>query len=83
VGTESAVDRAKSIKSYMMQLFPDTAAGVEGADVVHACYGGAAALLNALAWVESEAWDGRWAVVVTTDVGFNHPDGEVLGQQLG
>jgi hypothetical protein len=75
VGTESSVDRAKSIRSYLLQLFPAAGAQLEGADVVHACYGGVAALLNALAWVESEAWDGRWAVVVTTDTASMHPDG--------
>jgi 3-hydroxy-3-methylglutaryl CoA synthase len=29
---------------------------------------GTAALLNSVAWVESSAWDGRWAVVVCGDI---------------
>ena len=37
-------------------------------DSVSACYGGTAALLNAAAWVESRAWDGRYALVVAADI---------------
>ena len=36
--------------------------------MVNACYGGTAALLNALAWVESSGWDGRYAIVVCADI---------------
>lgn len=59
VGTETVVDKSKSVKSVLMQLF---AAGgntaVEGIDTTNACYGGTAALFNAVSWVESSAWDG-------------------------
>ena len=41
---------------------------IEGATVVNACYGGTAALLNAFTWVESEGWDGRYAIVVAADI---------------
>ena len=41
---------------------------MEGVDDYHACNGGTAALLACANWVESEAWDGRWAVCVCTDV---------------
>jgi hydroxymethylglutaryl-CoA synthase len=41
---------------------------IEGATVLNACYGGTAALLNALAWVDSNAWDGRFAIVVAADI---------------
>lgn len=50
-----------------MQLFPGNT-NIEGATVVNACYGGTAALLNAFAWVESEGWDGRYAIVVAADI---------------
>lgn len=40
----------------------------QGVDSVSACYGGTAALLNAAAWVESRAWDGRYALVVAADI---------------
>ena len=68
VGSESLLDRSKSLKSHLMALFPAGAANVEGVDAYHACYGGTASLLACANWVGSEAWDGRWAVCVCTDV---------------
>lgn len=50
-----------------MDLFPNNT-NIEGATVINACYGGTAALLNAFAWVESEGWDGRYAIVVAADI---------------
>jgi hypothetical protein len=41
---------------------------LEGVDNINACYGGTAALLNTLAWVESSAWDGRYGIVVCGDI---------------
>lgn len=41
---------------------------VEGVDTVNACYGGTNALFNTVNWMESSAWDGRDAVVVTGDI---------------
>ncbi|XP_076234606.1 hydroxymethylglutaryl-CoA synthase [Calliopsis andreniformis] len=68
VGTETILDKSKSIKSVLMQLFePYGCTDIEGVDSTNACYGGTAALLNAVAWVESSAWDGRLAVVVAAD----------------
>ena len=68
VGSESLLDRSKSIKSHLMALFPPGRANVEGVDAYQACYGGTAALLACTNWVGSEAWDGRWALCVCTDV---------------
>ena len=49
VGTESLVDRSKSIKSNLMQLFEAHGCfNVEGVDNYNACYGGTAALLNCI-----------------------------------
>jgi hydroxymethylglutaryl-CoA synthase len=67
VGTETLVDKSKSTKTVLMQLFPGNT-NIEGATVVNACYGGTAALLNAFAWVESDGWDGRYAIVVAADI---------------
>lgn len=67
VGTETLVDKSKSTKTILMDLFPGNT-DIEGATVVNACYGGTAALLNAFAWVESEGWDGRFAIVVAADI---------------
>lgn len=50
-----------------MDLFPGNTS-IEGATVINACYGGTAALLNAFAWVESDGWDGRYAIVVAADI---------------
>ncbi|KAG1675862.1 hypothetical protein FOA52_001519 [Chlamydomonas sp. UWO 241] len=75
VGTESALDRSKSTKSCISSLFAAACnTSLEGADVLHGCYGATAALLNAAAWVESSAWCGRLAVVVATDVAVYEPD---------
>ena len=114
VGTESLLDRSKSIKTHLMDLFPPGVVGVEdqtpsqsptltpfqtpnpapdptptrtptptptptltpnpnqfdveGVDYYHACYGGTASLFACTNWVGCEAWDGRWAIVVCTDV---------------
>nr|NVI74469.1 HMG coenzyme A synthase [Cucujiformia] len=40
----------------------------EGIDTTNACYGGTAALFNAISWVESSAWNGRYALVVAGDI---------------
>ncbi|KAL4136095.1 hypothetical protein QTP88_007662 [Uroleucon formosanum] len=69
VGTETITDKSKSAKTVLMKLFE--ASGnfqVEGIDMTNACYGGTAALFNALSWTESSAWDGRLAVVVAADI---------------
>ncbi len=69
IGTESLVDKSKSTKTVLMSLFAESGnTDVEGATVVNACYGGTAALLHALAWTESSAWDGRYAIVVAADI---------------
>ena len=63
VGTETILDKSKSVKSVLMQLFGDNT-NVEGVDTVNACYGGTNAVFNSINWVESSAWDGRNAIVV-------------------
>jgi len=69
VATETILDHSKSIKTVLMQLFEESGnTDVEGVDTYNACYGGTAALFNSLAWVESSAWDGRYALVVAADI---------------
>lgn len=69
VGTETMLDKSKSVKSVLMQLFEKSGNfNVEGVDTVNACYGGTNAVFNSLNWVESSAWDGRDAVVVAGDI---------------
>ncbi|KIW08430.1 hydroxymethylglutaryl-CoA synthase [Verruconis gallopava] len=69
VGTETLLDKSKSVKSVLMQLFAESGNfNVEGVDTVNACYGGTNALFNAVNWVESSGWDGRDAIVVAGDI---------------
>ena len=69
VGTETILDKSKSVKSVLMQLLePSGNTNVEGVDTVNACYGGTNAIFNSINWLESSAWDGRDAVVVTGDI---------------
>ncbi|XP_015593677.1 hydroxymethylglutaryl-CoA synthase 1 [Cephus cinctus] len=68
VGTETILDKSKSVKTVLMQLFePLGCTDIEGVDSTNACYGGTAALFNTIAWVESSSWDGRLAIVVAAD----------------
>ncbi|KAH7105746.1 hydroxymethylglutaryl-CoA synthase [Auriculariales sp. MPI-PUGE-AT-0066] len=69
VGTETILDKSKSVKTHLMDLF--AAAGntdIEGIDSKTACYGSTAALFNAINWVESNSWDGRNAIVFAGDI---------------
>jgi len=60
VGTETIVDKSKSVKSVLMQLFAESDnTDVEGIDTTNACYGGTAALFNSINWIESSSWDGK------------------------
>ncbi|KAF5320297.1 hypothetical protein D9611_011379 [Ephemerocybe angulata] len=69
VGTETIIDKSKSVKTTIMDLFAEAGNfDIEGIDSKNACYGGTAALFNALNWVESKSWDGRNAIVVAGDI---------------
>jgi len=69
VGTETLIDKSKSVKSVLMQLFAESGnSDIEGVDSTNACYGGTAALFNCINWVESSAWDGRLALMVCGDI---------------
>ena len=61
------MDKSKSVKSVLMQLFGDNT-NIEGVDTVNACYGGTNAFFNSVNWIESSGWDGRDAIVVTGDI---------------
>ncbi|CAL9136853.1 unnamed protein product [Musa textilis] len=68
VGSETVIDKSKSIKTWIMQIFEESGnTDVEGVDSTNACYGGTAALFNCVNWVESSSWDGRYGLVVCTD----------------
>ncbi|TKY55360.1 Hydroxymethylglutaryl-CoA synthase [Spatholobus suberectus] len=68
VGSETVIDKSKSIKTFLMQIFEKYGnTDIEGVDSTNACYGGTAALFNCVNWVESSSWDGRFGLVVCTD----------------
>lgn len=74
VGTETIVDKSKSIKTVLMTLFEKSKnTNIEGVDTVNACYGGTSALMNAVNWIESSSWDGRYAIVVAGDIAVYAP----------
>ncbi|TIC01075.1 hydroxymethylglutaryl-CoA synthase [Wallemia mellicola] len=69
VGTETIIDKSKSTKTVLMDLFKESGnTDIEGIDTKNACYGGTSALFNAVNWVESSSWDGRDAIVVAGDI---------------
>ncbi|KAJ7091467.1 hydroxymethylglutaryl-coenzyme A synthase N terminal-domain-containing protein [Mycena belliarum] len=69
VGTETIIDKSKSVKTTLMSLFAESGNhDIEGIDSKNACYGSTAALYNAINWVESSSWDGRNAIVVAGDI---------------
>lgn len=79
VGTETLIDKSKSCKSVLMQLFGENT-DIEGVDTYNACYGGTNALLNAVNWVESSTWDGRDAIVVASDIAlYDNPAARPTG----
>ena len=73
------MDRAKSIKTFLMDSFAKEGIyNVEGTDTYNACYGGTNAFFNAVNWVQSGAWNGKYAVVVCSDTAV-HMDLEGIG----
>ena len=65
VGTETIIDKSKSVKTVLMQLFEESGnTDVEGIDTTNACFGGTAALMNAVNWIESSSWDGALTLCV-------------------
>lgn len=70
IGTESMVDRSRSMKSYLMEhIFRESGNfDLEGCTSIMACYGGTNALFNSLNWLESSVANGKLAIVVMTDI---------------
>ncbi|GJD08074.1 Hydroxymethylglutaryl-CoA synthase A [Galdieria sulphuraria] len=74
VGTETIIDKSKSVKTALMQLFESCGnTEVEGLDTTNACYGGTQALFNTLYWLESPYWNGKYGVVVMADIAVYAP----------
>ncbi|TFY50924.1 hypothetical protein EVG20_g11254, partial [Dentipellis fragilis] len=57
IGTETIIDKSKSVKTVLMDLFASSGNhDIEGLDSKNACYGSTAALFNAVNWIESRSW---------------------------
>eukprot|EP00792_Barthelona_sp_PAP020_P004626 TRINITY_DN2245_c0_g2_i1.p1 TRINITY_DN2245_c0_g2~~TRINITY_DN2245_c0_g2_i1.p1 ORF type:complete len:445 (+),score=114.90 TRINITY_DN2245_c0_g2_i1:51-1385(+) len=69
VGTETLVDKSKSVKTVLMELFKESGNfDVLGCDTTNACYGGTNALFHAVDWCYSNSYDGRYALVIAADI---------------
>ena len=69
VGTETLIDKSKSVKTHLMDLFKDSSNNdIEGITVINACYGGISALLNSFNWLYSEFYDKKYAIVICGDI---------------
>ena len=54
VGTETLLDKSKSAKTVLMNLFRESGNyDIEGITSINACYGSTNALFNSLNWIES------------------------------
>ena len=74
VGTETIIDKSKSAKTVLMNLFKESGNyDIEGATSINACYGSTNALFNSINWMQSSSWDGRYALVVSSDVAVYPP----------
>ncbi len=69
VGTETFLDKSKSIKTHLMELFRESGNfDVEGISTTNACYGATNALLNSFNWLYSDFYDGKYAIIVAADI---------------
>lgn len=69
VGTETLLDKAKSMKTLLMSMFRECGNhDIEGATSINACYGSTNAIFNTLNWIESSSWDGRYGIVISSDI---------------
>jgi hydroxymethylglutaryl-CoA synthase len=67
VGTETGVDHSKPVASHVQGVL-ELPRHMRVYDVQHACYGGTAALMQAVEWIASGANRGKAAIVVCADV---------------
>ncbi len=79
VGTETLIDKSKSVKTTLMTLFQESKNyDIEGVTSINACYGATNALFSTINWIQSNAYDGnffalyiligRYGIVVSADI---------------
>jgi hydroxymethylglutaryl-CoA synthase len=67
VGTETIIDKSKSVKTILMSLFAGNTE-IEGVDTTNACYGGTNALFNSINYLESSYCGDKLAICVAADI---------------
>jgi len=67
VGTETFLDKSKSIKTFLMDFFKENR-DIEGVTTTNACYGGTNALFNTINWLQNSSYDGRYGIVILADI---------------
>ncbi|EYC15061.1 hypothetical protein Y032_0038g3609 [Ancylostoma ceylanicum] len=73
VGTETLIDKSKSVKTELMRLFGDNQ-DIEGVDVKNACFGGTQAIFHAIDWIYANyATEKRNAIAVLADIAIYAP----------
>ncbi|ETN84532.1 putative hydroxymethylglutaryl-CoA synthase [Necator americanus] len=73
VGTETLIDKSKSVKTELMRLFGDNL-DIEGVDVKNACFGGTQAIFHAVDWIYANyATEKRNAIAVLADIAIYAP----------
>ncbi|KAL6742927.1 hypothetical protein Aduo_016020 [Ancylostoma duodenale] len=73
VGTETLIDKSKSVKTELMRLFGDNQ-DIEGVDVKNACFGGTQAIFHAIDWIYANyATEKRNAIAVLADIAVYSP----------
>jgi hydroxymethylglutaryl-CoA synthase len=72
IGTETIQDKSKSTKTFLMDFLAGNNS-IEGVTCYNACYGGVQALFNTIAWVESSSWDGKYGIVIASDIAVYEP----------
>ncbi len=68
IGTETIIDKSKSLKTKLMKLFKNINHNIEGVDNLNACYGGTSAIFNSLAWLNSKESKNKDALVIIGDI---------------
>ena len=69
IGTETLMDKSKAVKTVLMTLFQKSGNhDIEGVTSTNACYGSTNAIFNSINWIQSQSWDGRYALVVSSDI---------------
>ena len=83
VATETAVDHAKPVSSFLHDLL-ELPPNCRTLELKHACYSGTAAVMMAADWTRSGAARGRKALVVMTDIArYDHHSSAEFTQGAG